>query len=263
MMVWPPRNPLRCSPPNGTISFARPISSVDGLSSRPDQWRDAGGRPMRDFGEYAVAPARLQGQRLRRRRHRREADQDLRRLGVGHVAAQMRAEENPVAASDMRDVVAGRDHARDRIGAGHERHRRQAVGHRARQHLAGVGQHHAGLDPHHNAVRCGLWGLDVVEPEIVVRVQAPGFVGVWHCRRSNSMSSRLEPGPMTTTANVVRNWGSIQPDMIIAGHGAGFAGTTRGQGARQDRQRTLPRWLQRHPGISVTCTHLTAYGHIQ
>ena len=211
-----------------------------------------------NLGEHAVAPARLQGQCFRCRRHRREADQDLRRLRVGHVAAQMRAEENPIAAADMRDVIAGRDHARDRIGAGHERHRRQAVGHRARQHLAGVGQHHAGLDPHHNPVRCGSWGLDVVEPEIVVRVQAPGFVGGCHGSHANSLSSRLEPRPMITTANVVRNWGSIQPDMIIADYGAGFAGAARGRGPRQDCQRTLPRWLLRHPGISVTSTHLTA-----
>ncbi len=34
MMVCPPRRPERCNPPNGTISFANPISSVAGLSSR-------------------------------------------------------------------------------------------------------------------------------------------------------------------------------------------------------------------------------------
>ncbi len=132
---------------------------------------------MREFGEHAVAPARLQCERRRRRRGRCQSDQDLWRLGVGYVAAQMRAQEDAVAGLDMRDVGARRDHARDRVGAGDERHRRQAVGDRARQHLAHIGQHHAGFGADQDAVGRGLWRLDVVESQIVVRVQAPGLVG--------------------------------------------------------------------------------------
>ena len=48
---------------------------------------------------------------------------------IRDVAAQMRAQENPVAAAHMGDVAAGSGHACDRVGAGHERHRRQAIGH--------------------------------------------------------------------------------------------------------------------------------------
>ena len=56
---------------------------------------------MRDLGEDAIAPSRLQRERRRRRGHCRQADQDLRRLALRHIAAQMRAEENPVAGLDM------------------------------------------------------------------------------------------------------------------------------------------------------------------
>ena len=149
MMVSPPRRPLRCRPPNGTISLARPISSVAGLSSSPvsgvthaaGQCAISANTPSRQRAcsasaagvvTVAVSPIRICGGSR-----------------SGHVAAQMRAQENPVAAAHMAHIAAGSDHARDRVGAGHERHRRQAVGHRTRQHLARVGQHHAGFDPDH------------------------------------------------------------------------------------------------------------------
>ena len=159
MMVSPPRKPLRCRPPNGTISLARPISSVAGLSSRPTsgvtqaagQCAISANTPSRQRAcsanaagvvTVAVSPIRICGGfRLR------------------DVAAQMRAQENPVATPHMGDIVADSDHARDRIGAGHERHRRQAVGHRTRQHLASVGQHHAGFDPDHDAIGRRAFGV--------------------------------------------------------------------------------------------------------
>nr|WP_245284685.1 hypothetical protein [Bradyrhizobium sp. th.b2] len=142
--------------------------------------RDAGGRPVRDLGEHAVAPACLQRQRLRRRDRRSEADQDLRRIAIRHVAAQMRAQEHAVAARNVRDVLAGGDDARDRVGTRHERHRRQAVGQCARQKFVGVGQHHAGLDPHHDAIGRGAGRCDILEAKIIVGVQPPGLVRACH-----------------------------------------------------------------------------------
>ena len=140
MMVWPPRKPLRCRPPNGTISFAKSDQFGRGSVIEPDQRRDTGRRPMRDLGEHAVAPARLHRQRGRRGHRRRQSDQDLRRLRVGTSPRRCGLRKTRSPPLHMGDIVAGRDHARDCVGAGHERHRRQAVGHRARQHLAHVGQ---------------------------------------------------------------------------------------------------------------------------
>src|SRR5581483_9930770 len=120
--------------------------------------------------------------RGRRCHGRGQADQDLRRLAIGHVAAQMRAEEDAIAGPYMVDILAGCDHAADRIGARHERHRRQAVGHLARQYAAHVGQHHAGLDAYQHAVGRRLRRLDIFEAQIVMRVQPPGLVCLCHVK---------------------------------------------------------------------------------
>jgi hypothetical protein len=93
----------------------------------------------------------------------------------------MRTQENPIAAANMGDVLAHRDDPRNRVCARHKWQRGQAVGNRTRQHLAGVGQHHAGLDPHHYAVGRGNRRLDIIVPQIVVRMKPPSFMGTGHC----------------------------------------------------------------------------------
>jgi len=161
-----------------------------GLVVHVKQRGHAGRGPVRDLGERAVAPAHLHCERGRRGEGRGQADQYLRRIGIGHVAAQMRTQKDPVARPHMADVLAGRDHAADRIGAGHERHRRQAVRHPARQHAAHIGQHHAGLDVYQYAIGRGFWRLDVVKAQIIVRVQPPGFMGICHRNHSTVVPAK-------------------------------------------------------------------------
>ena len=125
---------------------------------------------MSDLREHAVAPARLHRERGRCRDSGRKADQDLRRIGIRHIAAQMRAQEHPVSSAHMAHIPAHLNDAADRVCAGHERHRRKAVRHLTRQHASHVGQHHAGLDPNQYAVRRRCGRFDIIEPQIIMCV---------------------------------------------------------------------------------------------